>query len=285
MSWPTSRASSRAATGTCRTPRTSSSSFTTPDGRGAGCGASAPAITSARAVAHRARRREDQAAGGVEHRLHRRRARRARAATACALHVSPSSSRKGSRRRTDREFSATRRRATRRMGIGRTADSRRSMPSLIVHAASDGRARGRVPRAARAPRTTTAGGVVELPGSMQSGYRPDGRSRAVRVSRRHRAAVDRRHHRRRRAHRRVHPRVPEPLPDHPADAGRARRARRRRRPASAGQPLSRVTAAARSRLERLLRRVPEAAAGRRGVLAVHETRSRSNARARTTPAT
>ena len=48
------------------------------------------------------------------------------------------------------------------------------------------------------------------------------RSRAVRVSRRHRAAVDCRNHRRRRTHRRVHPRVPEPLPDHSADAGRAR---------------------------------------------------------------
>ena len=39
-SWPTSRVSSPAATATCPTPRISSSSFTTPDRRGAGWGAS-----------------------------------------------------------------------------------------------------------------------------------------------------------------------------------------------------------------------------------------------------
>ena len=114
-----------------------------------------------------------------------------------------------------------RRERPRRMGIGgpRTAaHPRRAHHSRGV----DDRARA--PRAARSARCSTTRQAASS--SCPAACRADtgrGRPRAVRVSRRHRAAVDCRHHRRRRAHRRVHPRLPEPLRDRPADAGRAAR--------------------------------------------------------------
>ena len=155
---------------------------------------------------------------------------------------------------------------------------------LVVHAASE----AGLEAACRAQRTLlddTAGGVVELPGSMQSGYRPDGDHEPFGfhdgIAQPSIAGI---------AGDGVptgefilgyqnHFQIVPPTPVVPAelDPGRS--------PASAGESLSRIAAAARSRHQRLLRRVPQAPAGRRGVLAVHETRGRSNARARRTSVT
>ena len=274
MSWPTSRVSSPAATGTCPHAAYLFVQFHDAGQAQRWLRQLVPAITSARAVADRAERREAEAVGRAEHRLHRRRPRRARAAAARSLHVSrrvPGGHRAAETVANPRRHGGERSRAS-----GNSAEP--ATPPihavLVVHAVVGGGARGRVPRAARAARRH---GRRRRRAARQHAERIPARrrSRAVRISRRHRAAVDCRDHRRRRAHRRVHPRIPEPLPDHPADAGRARGAGPSTRvlPPLAN-PYHASRAAARSRHQRLLRRVPQAPAGCRGLLAVHETRSR-----------
>ena len=144
---------------------------------------------------------------------------------------------------------------------------------LLVHAASEAGLEAAC-RAQRSLLDDAAGGVVELPGSMQIGYRPDGDHEPFGfhdgIAQPSIAGITgdgvptgefilgyQNHYQ-----------IIPPTPVVPAELDRDAR------PASAGQPLSRVTAAARSRHQRLLRRVPQASAGCRGVLAVHETRSR-----------
>ena len=198
----------------------SSFSFRMRDRRGGGCGACAGDHVRA-PVADGARRREDQAAGGAEHRLHRR---RPRALSACHRRCCarfPRSSRKASRARTDREI------------LGDTEESDpvewelggTEKPPIhavvVIHAAS---AAG-LEAACHAQRTLLRrhGGRCRRAARQHAERIPARRrSRAVRVSRRHRPAIDRRNHRRRRAHRRVHSRVSEPLRDRSTDAGRAR---------------------------------------------------------------
>ena len=90
---------------------------------------------------------------------------------------------------------------------------RRRFMRCLVHAIS---ARARHAPARRSARCSPdyGGGVANSPARMQRGYRRTG-TRAVRISRRHRAAAIAGHQRRGRSDRRVHSRVPEPLRDHP----------------------------------------------------------------------
>ena len=132
-----------------------------------------PAITSARPWPIAPRRRENQAAGGDEHRLQPPTVSPLSVCHRECLCTFPPSSRKGSRTRTDRESSEIQRRAIPSNGNWAEQVSRRSMRSLSFMRR---RRKGSRPRATRNARSCddTAGGVVELPGSMQSGYRPDG---------------------------------------------------------------------------------------------------------------
>ena len=148
---------------------------------------------------------------------------------------------------------------------------------LVVHAASEAGLEAACRASARCW-TIMGGGVVELPDSMQRGYRPDGDHEPFGF----------------------HDGIAQPsiagvagdgvptgefilgYPNHfqiipPAPVVPAELDRDGVLPA-AGQPVSRVAAAARSGHQRLLRRVSEAPAGCRGVLAIHETRSRPSHR-------
>ncbi len=190
-------------------------------GRGAAVAAAAGAGDHVRPpVAHRARRREDQAAGGDEHRLqppavsplsacHRR----------CLCTFPP-------------EFQEGIANADRSRILGDTEESDPVEWELggtgkpPIHAVVDrscgvgGRARDRLPRATHAP-ARHCGRCRRASREHAERIQARRRSRAVRVPRRHRATIDCRNHRRRRAHWRVHSRVSEPLPDHSTDAGRA----------------------------------------------------------------
>ena len=133
----------------------------------------APAITSAALVADRRRRQEGQATGRAEHRLHRRRPRGDRIATRGSLHLSARVPGRHRASGTDRACSEIPRKAIPSNGNWAEQASRPSM-----RLSSSTRCRRRALEAAcRAQRTLldeAAGGVVELPGSMQSGHRPDG---------------------------------------------------------------------------------------------------------------
>ena len=177
----------------------------------------APVDHDGEAVAEGRERREDQAGHRGQPRVHRDGLAALRTAARCSAR-SRRSSRKASRTGTARESSATPKRATPTWEFG-GPEQPRLHAVLIVHAATADALEACLGRSARCSRS--AGGVVELPGSSRAIVRAA--TRAVRIPRRHRAAVDRGHRRRRRADRRVHPRLPEPLPVHPAVASRAGR--------------------------------------------------------------
>ena len=276
---PTSRVSSPADTATCRTPRTCSCSFTMPSRRSDGWPRSVPPSrrrsrgrTTATgeklkpAVALNVAFTADGLAG-------------ARAAAGRAVHVPRRVSGRHRRRRTLENSRRHRRERSRGVGARRkrtAADPRRPHRSRRCRRRSS---RTPAARNARCWRDT-AGGVVELPGSMQSGYRPDGDNEPFGF----------------------HDGIAQPaiagisgegvptgefilgytnhfdlMPPTPVGAGGTRC---RCAAAFAGQPVPRVAEAAGSRPQRLVRRLPEAAAGRRGLLAVHETRNRSHHRNR-----
>ncbi len=120
---------------------------------------------------------------------------------------------------------------------------------------------------------TISGGAVELPGSMQRGYRPDTLYGAVRISRRHRATINRGSLRPWRADGRVHPRIRESLRVDAADARGSTRDESSGHARPAGQPVSRRQGSRRSGATRFVPGVSKAAAGRRRLLAVHGARS------------